>query len=55
MSLSGERGTLSVTRFVQQSRSQMYTTFSALDAAIVGRILRKRKEKHRTKCGECRR
>ena len=36
----------------QSSCSQMYTTFSALDAAIVGRILRKRKEKHRTICGE---
>ena len=32
--------------------SQMYTTFSALSAAIVGRILRKSKEKHRKICGE---
>jgi hypothetical protein len=32
----------------------MYTLFSALDAAFVGRILRKRKEEHRKICGEWR-
>jgi hypothetical protein len=36
----------------QSGCSQMYTTFSALRAVIVGRILRKRKEKHRKICGE---
>lgn len=36
----------------QSGCSLMYTTFSALGAVIVGRILRKRKEKHRKICGE---
>lgn len=38
--------------FGQSGCSQMYTTFSALNAVIVSRILRKRKEKHRKICGE---
>ncbi len=36
----------------QSGCSQMYTIFSALSAAIVGRILRKHKRKHRKICGE---